>query len=269
MNGWEGTAKMDWISTGISVAGAVIALAALIQASSANQKLIRLRKRYDYLLRGRGELNLEELILRFGNDLDEIRGKQLTDANALQTAQEQLNGEMMSQRADFTAMIREQGARLSGELEEADGRLTAGQHELAQTTDRRFRKLEEDSFVRFDAVDKELTKTDADWRQAVAELERRTQADLKREALLLRENLSLAVQNVALYHYNAFEDMAGEQSFSLVLLDEHGDGVLLTSIYSRRGSSSFSKDIRAGQAVQGLSPEEEIALRQALGKGKE
>nr|WP_072514972.1 DUF4446 family protein [Ndongobacter massiliensis] len=258
---------MDWISTGISVAGAVLALAALIQVSSANQKLIRLRKRYDYLLRGRGELNLEELILRFGNDLDETRGKQRADATALQAAQEQINGEMASQRADFTAMIREHGARLSEALQEADGRLTAGHNELAQMTERRFRKLEEDCFVRFDAVNKALTKTEEDWRQAVTVLENRTQEDLKHETLLLRENLSLAVQNVALYHYNAFEDMAGEQSFSLVLLDEHGNGVLLTSIYSRRGSSSFSKDIRAGRAVQGLSPEEETALQQALSKG--
>ncbi len=35
-----------------------------------NSKIKRLRRRYDHLLRGRGEQNMEELVLSFGEDVD-------------------------------------------------------------------------------------------------------------------------------------------------------------------------------------------------------
>ena len=47
----------------------ILMVITLHSVSSANQKLKRLRRRYDHLLRGRGELNLEELVLGFEDEM--------------------------------------------------------------------------------------------------------------------------------------------------------------------------------------------------------
>jgi hypothetical protein len=73
-----------------------------------------------------------------------------------------------------------------------------------------------------------------------------------------------SVCHVALIRYDAFEDVGGRLSFSCAMLDEHGTGVVLTSINGRQETRVYAKPIAEGGSGYNLSSEEEEAIRQAL-----
>ena len=72
------------------------------------------------------------------------------------------------------------------------------------------------------------------------------------------------VRRVGVLRYDAFEDVGGRLSFSCALLDDHGTGVVLTSINGRQETRVYAKPVVAGTSTYNLSREEEEAIRQAL-----
>jgi hypothetical protein len=88
--------------------------------------------------------------------------------------------------------------------------------------------------------------------------------DRRQEALI-----EGAVRRVGLVRYDAFEDVGGRLSFSCALLDDHGNGVVMTSINGRQDTRVYAKPIDAGQSSYNLSIEEEEAIRQALAGPRE
>ncbi|MHB8340348.1 MAG: DUF4446 family protein [Mycobacteriales bacterium] len=80
----------------------------------------------------------------------------------------------------------------------------------------------------------------------------------------LRVDLSDAIRHVAVVRYDAFQDMGGRMSFSAALLDDTGDGLVLTSINGRSETRSYAKGVKGGQSEHLLSPEEQQALAHAL-----
>jgi Protein of unknown function (DUF4446) len=78
-----------------------------------------------------------------------------------------------------------------------------------------------------------------------------------------------SVRNVALLRYDAFEDVGGRLSFSCALLDDAGDGVVLTSINGRQETRVYAKPVSSGASSHNLSLEEEEAIRRALGGAHE
>ncbi len=72
-----------------------------------------------------------------------------------------------------------------------------------------------------------------------------------------------AISHLGLVRFDAFDDTGGGQSFALALIDDDGDGIILTSLHSRQTTRVYIKDIRGGVADAPLSGEEERALRQA------
>lgn len=70
-----------------------------------------------------------------------------------------------------------------------------------------------------------------------------------------------AVQRVGLVRYNPFEDTGSNQSFALVLLDEDGDGIVLSSLHSRQSTRVYVKPIDGGRSEAALSAEETEALQ--------
>ena len=73
-----------------------------------------------------------------------------------------------------------------------------------------------------------------------------------------------SVRRVGLLRYDAFEDVGGRLSFSCALLDEHGTGVVLTSINGRQETRVYAKPITSEKSTYNLSQEEEEAIRQAM-----
>jgi hypothetical protein len=80
----------------------------------------------------------------------------------------------------------------------------------------------------------------------------------------LADRLAGTVQKVGLLRYDAFEDVGGQLSFSCALLDEHGDGVVVTSINGRQDTRVYAKPVRGGSSDHNLSEEEEDVIRTAL-----
>lgn len=74
-------------------------------------------------------------------------------------------------------------------------------------------------------------------------------------------------QKIGLVRYNPFrEEVGGDQSFSLALLDSKNKGFVITSIYSREGSRTYAKPVEGGFSKFNLSEEESQALKEAQGK---
>ena len=73
-----------------------------------------------------------------------------------------------------------------------------------------------------------------------------------------------AIQKFGMVRYNAFEEMGGNLSFSLALLDDHGDGVVLTSISGRTEARIYAKPVKSLTSTHNLSDEEREAISSAV-----
>jgi uncharacterized protein DUF4446 len=80
----------------------------------------------------------------------------------------------------------------------------------------------------------------------------------------LQGEIESGIRRIGLLRYDAFEDVGGRLSFSCALLDDQGNGVVMTSINGRQETRVYAKPILAGRSTHNLSLEEEEAIRQAL-----
>ena len=74
-------------------------------------------------------------------------------------------------------------------------------------------------------------------------------------------------QRIGLVRFNPFEDTGGNQSFVLALLDQAGDGFVISSLHARGGTRVYGKAVAKGTSESNLSAEESEALRLALAMG--
>ncbi len=75
-----------------------------------------------------------------------------------------------------------------------------------------------------------------------------------------------AHQHRAIIRYDGLGESAGHQSFSLALLDDEGDGVVLTALQGLDQVRVYVKEVvRGGPASLELTPEEKQAVERALG----
>lgn len=80
-----------------------------------------------------------------------------------------------------------------------------------------------------------------------------------------RRDLTMALRHVSIVRYDAFGDMGGRFSFSAAMLDDAGDGLVLTSIHGRSETRTYLKGLTSGDSDIELSPEESQAVRIARG----
>jgi hypothetical protein len=86
---------------------------------------------------------------------------------------------------------------------------------------------------------------------------------LRDEVERLRTESTGALRHLAVVRYDAFGDMGGRLSWSMALVDEGGNGMVLTSIHGRSDARTYAKDLTAWAGTSPLSPEEEEAVTQA------
>jgi hypothetical protein len=86
---------------------------------------------------------------------------------------------------------------------------------------------------------------------------------LRREVATLAAESRQTFRHLAVVRYDAFGDMGGHLSWSLALLDDAGDGVVLTSIHGRSDARTYAKSVSAWSSETQLSPEEEEAIASA------
>jgi hypothetical protein len=90
-------------------------------------------------------------------------------------------------------------------------------------------------------------------------------ADTHKEALEhLRTRLQKEGRGVELVRFNPFTDVGGNQSFAVAIVNEDGDGVVFSSLYSRERQSIFAKPVRAGVSDIELSEEEAAVIKDAI-----
>lgn len=77
------------------------------------------------------------------------------------------------------------------------------------------------------------------------------------------EKLRQSVDRAELVRFNAFDNMGSDLSFALALLNQEGNGVVLSSINSREESRVYAKPIEGGKSSYHLSAEEMQALEKA------
>jgi len=79
----------------------------------------------------------------------------------------------------------------------------------------------------------------------------------------MTEAQALNLRRVGLSRYDAFGDASGNVSFSVALLNERSDGVMITCLNGRTESRTYAKEIVAGTSDQALSDDERQAVDRA------
>src|SRR6187399_1065930 len=75
---------------------------------------------------------------------------------------------------------------------------------------------------------------------------------LRQEVAALRREGADALRHLAVVRYDAFDDMGGHLSWSVALLDDAGDGVVLTSIHGRSDARTYAKSVAGWASEQQL-----------------
>jgi len=83
---------------------------------------------------------------------------------------------------------------------------------------------------------------------------------LSRAVTELRADMGRALRHLAVVRYDAFGDMGGHLSWSLALLDDEGDGMVVTAIHGRADTRTYAKNVAGWTGAQQLSPEESEAV---------
>lgn len=84
----------------------------------------------------------------------------------------------------------------------------------------------------------------------------------------LRDLQRAAISRIGLVRYDAFPDMGGMLSFSAALMDERGDGVVISAINGRQETRAYGKPLVSGTSEHNLSDEEEAAVKAAMDGGR-
>lgn len=88
----------------------------------------------------------------------------------------------------------------------------------------------------------------------------------RKDITTLFKNMEATYQKMGLVKYDAFNQMGGQLSFCLALLDENNNGFIINSVHSTEGCYSYTKEIKKGESSISLGTEEAEALSIAMGE---
>ena len=80
----------------------------------------------------------------------------------------------------------------------------------------------------------------------------------------IEEEIKKCIKKVGVIRYSAFKDTGSDLSFTLALLDDNNDGVVLNGIYSREMSNIYAKPVKNGKSEYTMSEEETKAIQKAI-----
>ena len=91
-------------------------------------------------------------------------------------------------------------------------------------------------------------------------------ARLGQSVVVAQRDVATSLRHLAVVRYNATGDMGGQFSFSLAILDDAANGIVITSIQGHNLGRIYSKTIVDGKSEAALSPEETQAIANARPK---
>lgn len=233
---------MDKLIFLIFIIMSVIIFILMYNVYDLTAKISRLQKRYNTLVKGRGEIDLEGLLRSHAadiananilvNDMQKVTDKLNEDyGNTAKNIDDKIDSEINEVKDVFTQLYDSLNNKFGTEISNLDNKFTG--------------KLR---------IQQEEMKSD------MAKVEE----DIKRNMNLLNDQLSFAIQKVGFNKYDAFENQTGKLSFTMVLLDRFNNGIMLTSINARESSYNYTKHIQNGRSDIEMSRDEQIALDKAL-----
>ncbi len=78
----------------------------------------------------------------------------------------------------------------------------------------------------------------------------------------------ISVKKIGITNFDAFDDVKGNMSFSLALLNNNDDGIILTSLYGHNSCNTYLREVTNGETPVKLMNEEREALDKAKNKLK-
>ncbi|MDP2789277.1 MAG: DUF4446 family protein [bacterium] len=86
---------------------------------------------------------------------------------------------------------------------------------------------------------------------------------MEKEISEMNGKLRKSIRGLETIRFNPFPDQGSNQSFAVGVLNEDGDGIVLSSLYSRERMSVFAKPVKSGKSEYGLTNEEQEVLEKA------
>jgi hypothetical protein len=80
----------------------------------------------------------------------------------------------------------------------------------------------------------------------------------------LDKTCEITIQKTGVVRFNPFNDIGGNQSFVIALLDNKNNGFLISSLFVKDGNRVYAKAIKDGRSDHLLSSEEKEALERAI-----
>ena len=89
------------------------------------------------------------------------------------------------------------------------------------------------------------------------------QKRIEQHLTIIDGRLDKSIRNIETLRFNPFVEAGGNQSFAIALLNDKGNGVILSSLYARDRMSVFAKPVVAGKSSFELTEEEKTVLNKA------
>ena len=80
---------------------------------------------------------------------------------------------------------------------------------------------------------------------------------------IINQKLRKSIRGLETIRFNPFSDQGSNQSFAIGMLNEEGDGVVFSSLYSREHVSVFAKPIKKMSSEYEMTKEEKDSLEKA------
>jgi hypothetical protein len=97
----------------------------------------------------------------------------------------------------------------------------------------------------------------------VKEVVKRTAA-VEEDNKIIRQLVNKSLHKIGIIRFCAFEDIGSDLSYAVAMLDEGNNGLILSSIFGREESRSYTKPIVNGTSTYTLTDEEKEALQKAM-----
>lgn len=92
--------------------------------------------------------------------------------------------------------------------------------------------------------------------------------DKIKDAFLKIKNLEniceRTIQKTGIVRFNPFNEMGGNQSFAIALLDDKNNGFVISSLFVKEGNRVYAKAVSNGKSEHSLSKEEIEAIAKAV-----
>jgi len=92
---------------------------------------------------------------------------------------------------------------------------------------------------------------------------KKAKESMEKDIAMMNVKLKKSIRGLNTTRFNPFPDQGSNQSFAIGMLNEEGDGLVISSLYSRERMSIFAKPVKNGKSEYELTTEEKEALEKA------